>query len=419
MANTASSKAAGSGATPLNYRPPTNPPPSYAPGGTQTMSTYTAQLHDRNKKTEAEAEAAAQHKKASSSRIQQSLAHSLLPDLPLLMHGSGDVLPEHVNPKSVAILAQLTENYVEKLVRAAVDAHDIFTDGEVVGGGACLGIPPFPSSTAAAMHDSDNDEDDNNEKADEMSEEAIIRKRKRAEKEKISKKFKKIDYWDQPLPTSATATAGGAPGSGGGIGGEEDSSNGGVGSSVNDSDSSDDDSDNDSSSSQKIISSSMRGSGRKQSGFVGALPIDLHANQRTRDYYVSAPTAMDVRSFIFPICHDAVLYQRVKEMQANRRSIGRDMMDHVLLQAVQEEGVNLGRVDVSDMWSSVLNAAAVAAAEAEEAKVGVNNTLSSDVAGNNKAKDGEEKKSIEAGLVDTNVDASWPGMNPLSRGTLW
>ncbi|KAL7456470.1 hypothetical protein ACHAWC_007974 [Mediolabrus comicus] len=343
------------------------------------------------------------------------------------MHGSGDVLPEHVNPKSVAVLAQLTENYVEKLVRAAMDAHDIFTDGEVVGGGACLGIPPFPSSSysataAAAMYDSDNDEDDNdnnNEKVDE-SEEAITRKRKRAEKEKISKKFKKIDYWDQPLPTAAV---GGTAAGGGGIGGEEDSSNGGVDSSVNDdSDSSDDDSDNDdSSSSQKITSSIMRGSGRKQSGFVGTLPIDLHANQRTRDYYVSAPTAMDVRSFIFPICHDAVLYQRVKEMQANRRAIGRDMMDHVLLQAVQEEGENLGRVDVSDMWSSVLNAAAVAAAEAEEAKAagGSNNVATSDVAGINKAKDGEEKKSVEAGLVDTNVDASWPGMNPLSRGRLW
>jgi hypothetical protein len=431
MANTAPSKAAASGATPLSYRPPTNSPPSYssyASGAPQTMSTYTTQLNDRKKKTDAATEAAAQHKKASRS----SLAHSLLPDLPLLMHGSGDVLPEHVNPKSVAVLAQLTENYVEKLVRAAMDAHDIFTDGEVVGGGACLGIPPFPSSsysatTAAAMHyDSDNDEDDNNnnhEKVDEMSEEAITRKRKRAEKEKISKKFKKIDYWDQPLPT---APAGGTGGGGGGIGGEEDSSNGGVDSSVNDdSDSSDDDSDNndDSSSSQKLTSSSMRmSSGRKQSGFIGALPIDLHANQRTRDYYVSAPTAMDVRSFIFPICHDTVLYQRVKEMQANRRAIGRDMMDHVLLQAVQEEGVNLGRVDVSDMWSSVLNAAAVAAAEAEEAKAigGSNNMVTSDVAGNNnKAKDGEEKKSVEAGLVDTNVDASWPGMNPLSRGKLW
>lgn len=427
MANTASSsKAAASGATPLNYRPPTNSPPSYAPGAPQTMSTYTTQLNDRKKKTEV-AEAAAHNKKASSSssRIQQSsLAHSLLPDLPLLMHGSGDVLPEHVNPKSVAVLAQLTENYVEKLVRAAMDAHDIFTDGEVVGGGACLGIPKFPSSsysaTTAAMHyDSDNDEDgdDTNEKVDE-SEEAITRKRKRAEKEKISKKFKKIDYWDQPLPTAAAA---GGTTTGGG--GEEDSSNGGVDSSVNDSDSSDDDSDNDdSSSSQKITSSSMRGSGRKQSGFVGTLPIDVHANQRTRDYYVSAPTAMDVRSFIFPICHDAVLYQRVKEMQANRRAIGRDMMDHVLLQTVQEEGVNLGRMDVSDMWSSVLNAAAVAAAEAEEAKAtgGSNNMTTSDVTGNNnKAKDGEEKKSVEAGLVDTNVDASWPGMNPLSRGKLW
>ena len=59
------------------------------------------------------------------------------------MHGSGDVLPEDVNPHSVATLARLIENYVSSLVGAALDAHDVFTDGEVVGGGACLGVPPF------------------------------------------------------------------------------------------------------------------------------------------------------------------------------------------------------------------------------------------------------------------------------------
>lgn len=329
-----------------------------------------------------------------------TLAHALLPDLPLLMHGSGDVLPEHVNPKSVAVLAQLTERYIASLVSAAVDAHDIFTDGEVVGGGACLGIPPFASSAGAtAAADSDSEDDNNNFSAKEESDEA--RKRKRSEKDKISKKFKqrKIDYWDQPLPAAA---------GGGGGGGEEDSLNE-LDSSIYDSDSSDDESDDDASQ-----LSSQRVGERRKTGFIGTVPIDLHANQRTRDYYVSEPTAMDARSFIFPICHDAMLYQRIKEMQANRRAISRDMMDHVLLQAIQEEGVNMGRTDVSDMWNSVLTSAigAVAAAEDEANKGGSTNDGKS-------KEEVEDKKSVEAGLVDINVKASWPGMKPLSRGRLW
>eukprot|EP00985_Skeletonema_marinoi_P026009 scaffold19730_cov89-Skeletonema_marinoi.AAC.1 len=334
-----------------------------------------------------------------------TLAHALLPDLPLLMHGSGDVLPELVNPKSVAVLAQLTERYIASLVSAALDAHDIFTDGEVVGGGACLAIPPFASSGAAAAAADSDSEDDNNYGAKEESDETN-RKRKRSDKEKISRKFKqrKIDYWDQPLPAAAP-----------GGGGEEDSSNE-IDSSINESDSSDDDSEDEASQSTTLRS----GERRKNSGFIGTVPLDLHANQRTRDYYVSAPTAMDARSFIFPICHDAVLYQRIKEMQANRRAISRDMMDHVLLQAVQEEGVNIGRMDVSDMWNSVLTSAVGAAAAAAEEEVSKGGSSSAAKDGDTKTKEeGEDKKSVEAGLVDSNVKASWPGMKPLSRGRLW
>mmetsp|Transcript_10747 Transcript_10747/g.16201 ORF Transcript_10747/g.16201 Transcript_10747/m.16201 type:complete len:377 (-) Transcript_10747:227-1357(-) len=339
------------------------------------------------------------------SRTTTTLAHALLPDLPLLMHGSGDVFPEQVNPKSVAVLAQLTERYIASLVSAALDAHDIFTDGEVVGGGACLAIPPFASSAAATAAADSDSEDDNNYSAKEESDETI-RKRKRSDKEKISKKFKqrKIDYWDQPLPAAAP-----------GGGGEEDSSNE-IDSSINESDSSDDDSEDEASQ----LTTLRNGERRKNSGFIGTVPLDLHANQRTRDYYVSAPTAMDARSFIFPICHDAVLYQRIKEMQANRRAISIDMMDHVLLQAVQEEGMNIGRMDVSDMWNSVLTSAVGAAAAAAEEEVSKGGSSSAAKDGDTKSKEeGEDKKSVEAGLVDSNVKASWPGMKPLSRGRLW
>ena len=379
----ASNKAASGGGAavpPLNYRSMTFLPPAAPPGAQAMMPLACKSLTNK-----------------SNDDISRTLAHALLPDLPLLMHGSGDVLPEHVNPKSVAVLAQLTERYVASLVSAAMDAHDIFTDGEVVGGGACLGIPPFPSASAAvAANESDSDDDNIIYYGKDDSEEAT-RKRKRSEKEKISKKFsqRKIDYWDQPLP--------------GGDGGEEDSSNE-FDSSTNDSDSSENDSDDDSSQ----LSSLRSGAGgeRRKAGFIGSVPIDLHANQRTRDYYVSSPTAMDTRSFIFPICHDAVLFQRIKEIKAYQRAISIDLTDHALLQAVQDEGVNIERMDVSYMWNSVLISAMSGIAELDEMKGGSGSATND---ADKKAKEG----SVEAGLVDSNVEASWPDTKPLSRGRLW
>lgn len=53
-------------------------------------------------------------------------------DLPLLMHGSGDVHMNEVDPASTSLLADLTASYISNLVTAAVDAHDILTDGSGV-----------------------------------------------------------------------------------------------------------------------------------------------------------------------------------------------------------------------------------------------------------------------------------------------
>ena len=129
-----------------------------------------------------------QQSASSSTSTPRTLAHALLPDLPLLMHGSGDVPPEEVNPLSVATLAKLTEKYVASLVSAAMDAHDVFTDGEVVGGGACLGPPPFGYKGG----ENDND-DDTKRKANDTKSSSYNNKKKR-----------KIDYWDMPLPIPGT-----------------------------------------------------------------------------------------------------------------------------------------------------------------------------------------------------------------------
>eukprot|EP00590_Aulacoseira_subarctica_P006286 CAMPEP_0172424596 /NCGR_PEP_ID=MMETSP1064-20121228/26556_1 /TAXON_ID=202472 /ORGANISM="Aulacoseira subarctica , Strain CCAP 1002/5" /LENGTH=188 /DNA_ID=CAMNT_0013166833 /DNA_START=41 /DNA_END=605 /DNA_ORIENTATION=- len=60
----------------------------------------------------------------------QEARDALTDDLPLLMFGSGDVPPDQVDKDSVALLAELTTNYISSLVSAAVKAHDLFTDGK-------------------------------------------------------------------------------------------------------------------------------------------------------------------------------------------------------------------------------------------------------------------------------------------------
>jgi len=331
-----------------------------------------------------------------------SLALAILPDLPFLMHGSGDALPQNVHPSSVALLAQLIERYVSDLVSAAMDAHDVFTDGEVVGGGGCLPMPPFGyersktySGNAHSRRGGKNKNIDDQERDEKLMEEirqldqeeeddaddkqsidststtSTARRRKRRSKRKLEKlldkrrKRSEIDYWDEPLPPP-----------------NEDDSESDEDSSDDDSDSSSDDSSDDSNNDAEedsdesdddapllLSSSSLRatnfartlslasaatGTSLNSTGnnnrdndedddddqeeeeeedvltsqWQGVLPLDLHSTQRTRKYYVTAPTAMDARSFIFPICHDALLYQRVKEVQASRRSIGREVVEN-------------------------------------------------------------------------------------------
>lgn len=92
---------------------------------------------------------------------------AIAPDMPLLMHGSGDVAPSEVNPETAKLVAELTVQYITELVDAAVDAHDILTDG---AGGV---LPPPP----------------------------VVNKRKvPTDVANRARKRKKHDYWDEPLP---------------------------------------------------------------------------------------------------------------------------------------------------------------------------------------------------------------------------
>ena len=79
----------------------------------------------------------------------QEFIQGILPDIPLLMFGSGDVRPEEVDPSTAELIAILTAEYVSKLVRSAVDAHDILTNGM---GGI---LPPKPFKRRKKVHDWD------------------------------------------------------------------------------------------------------------------------------------------------------------------------------------------------------------------------------------------------------------------------
>ena len=65
-------------------------------------------------------------------RAHAELIEAIKPDLPLLMHGSGDVHMDDVDPGSLSLLADLTASYISNLVSVAVDAHDVLTDGSGV-----------------------------------------------------------------------------------------------------------------------------------------------------------------------------------------------------------------------------------------------------------------------------------------------
>lgn len=369
-----------------------------------------------------------------------SLAHAIIPELPVLMHGSGDVRPEHVHPHSVAILARLVEKYVASLVCAALDAHDIFTDGQVVGGGACLGPPPFRSAMDGGQvveggeEESSNYDDEENHVIDEGT-----KKRREKNKSVARKKKAKIDYWDVPLPppplqqTSLSSAGGG--------------DNTADLSQYSNDDQNDTDEDDElpllspfrrNSSSSTTTSSSMGSSSQGNNKCVtplvrGFAPVDLHANERSRNYYVAASTVMDARSFIFPICHDAVLYQRIKEVQASRRAIQRDVVDNVLLDVMREEGAKEGRRGLVDAWDAVLGSRA---SNFEGSKSSTSGSATSSTVSPGKKKKGDntsvgtkenkklnsrnaENLLVGAGLLDSDVDPSWPGLNALSRGRFW
>ena len=101
---------------------------------------------------------------------------AIAPDMPLLMHGSGDLPPSEVNADTAALLSELTVQYISGLVDAAVDAHDLLMDGS----GGILPPPALPDRRKPPRPPS-------------PSADGASKKRKRNKKAGT-------DYWDEPLP---------------------------------------------------------------------------------------------------------------------------------------------------------------------------------------------------------------------------
>jgi len=285
------------------------------------------------------------------------------------MYGSGDVEPSRVDPTTLSLLAELTATYISNLVDAAIESHDILTDG--VGGF----VPPPPVlEKKRPVVDG--------------------RKRKRQGEES-----EEDEEWDAPLPTPkilnsasliTTATS--------------------------------------SSSSSPTPHPSTIPTPPKD--WIGVEGIDFFRRSRTRKPYASTPYTLNKESFIFPICHDASLYGRVKEVQAARRMMETVLLDGTVMDMVAEEGIRMWRegegkilVKRKKVETGVIaHADGDHGEEGEDAVVtdgaGTTNVAHGDGAGGG---DGKDKTGEEGGMemVEQILDlppgreAKWPGLEHL------
>jgi hypothetical protein len=218
-------------------------------------------------------------------------------DMPVLMHGSGDVRPSAVDPESVRLLSELTANYIADLVHAAVDSHELLN-----GGAQPLPPPPLCGTQKTATplpYEDEKKEKDGKGKdtSKSMNNSSKIPEPKYRKRRRVTDEF-----WDEPLPEP------------------------------------------------KIKNRATRMNQTKGPKFegvpvdewVGVSGVDFFESSRARNAHVSAPSAIGTQSFIFPVCHDVGLYGKVLEVQAARRSIAPLLTDPVIQEVLRNEGAIQG-----------------------------------------------------------------------------
>ncbi len=265
------------------------------------------------------------------------IVDSLSKDMPLIMHGSGDVPTWDVNPQSSRILAQLTASYISNLVEAAVESQEILNDGERPS----LPPPPLVSkerrrkaplpsayewppsvlakssktttttkkkkkttkTDSAATKVSTSTTTPNNKDAaakkatTNTKPAAAVNKPNFGEKKK--RKRRDVDYWDEPLPKPKIKNKPVEP-----TFSEADT----------------------------IIYE-----GVPIGDWVGVAGVDFFEDSRIRNAHVSLPAAVGAQNFIFPVCHDKNLYGKILEIQATRRSMQPILNDSVVMDVIHAE----------------------------------------------------------------------------------
>lgn len=292
------------------------------------------------------------HKRSLLDDAYERTVHRLTEDMPLLLHGSGDVVPSQVVPETAQLVAALTTDYITHLVDAALDSQQMLCDGAESHiaittkrkvnhmkrngkGSAAFAlarrareedpitmIPPprFVRSRKPPVPpppETEETTDDTPKKASGTGAKRGVGRA--AEIEKMNKRRKQQayrssdDFWDEPLkePKIRNKTA---------------SSSTGLASDKT-----------------GFPSSSTINTPVHIDEWVGVAGVDLLETRRTREAYVHGPQsgALQTQSFIFPICHDVYAYGRVLEVQAARRSIQPLLLDPVVMEVVRTDGPKL------------------------------------------------------------------------------
>ena len=234
------------------------------------------------------------------------------------MHGSGDVEPSHVDPATAHLVADLTATYVGQLVDAAVDAHDILTDGA----GGIRPPPNFPRDDVVSA------------KRNSRVSMAAVKQSGGSVGGGGTKRMRR----------NASSSSGGGSGSGADV----------VPGSIDDCW---DDVEVPLPKVRKIPSTaagtksallpsrttstdqqpSNNNGDEESTDWAGLAGVDLFGPRR-RVPYAGPPYTIETKSFIFPICHDATLYGRIMEIQKARRTIAPLLVDPILRDMVRGEG---------------------------------------------------------------------------------
>jgi hypothetical protein len=293
---------------------------------------------------------------SSMEKARSALVARLVEDMPLLQHGSGDVVPSSVNFATSAVLANLTSQYVSNLVDAALDAQQVLCDASEpnalpppvfarhAGSSSWMPPPRLPSLASA-----------------------IGRSSKKKRRRKANE-----EYWDEPVVPKIRKSS--------------DPSNS-ISSSAEEEDA--------------LLSSALRWVGAAGGGG----PDAFRETSRVRASYVRGPHALAAHSFVFPVCHDTYAYNRILEVQSAKRGIEPLLMvDPTLADLVRTEGHRRARArplkKTATNHPKKKGAAASAKSAMDDPDADDDDDLDDDP-------DEEDEEEEEAGNVDGPM---WPGL---------